>query len=424
MAGGPAGGRRRGLLLVPALSLLAACLLTAAVSSGGDAGPAVAAWIDHGGCLVSRDGKRLVAINPDTPFVPASILKIATAAEALAVLGADFRFRTDFLYRPHDATLFIRGHGDPFLISEEVQTVAARLLDNGLGHVSRVVIDNSFYAVNGPPPGAGTSRNPYDAILTATAVNFNTIAVRIGRDGMVRSAEPQTPTLPLMSPLAKGLPPGTHRLAINRDTGESAAYAAQLVCALLNREARRRGMAPTASPPPTVESAPVPAGLAPLYIHVSATPLPELIRAMLRYSNNGIANALFLACGVTAGGPPADWRKAVTAMNNFLVHEVGLTPDSFTIRDGAGLSRANRISPSAMVKILDRFKPHMALLPTRHGIALKSGTLTGVYSYAGYLPSAVPFAIILNQTANNRDAVLRAIAKRHGAARPPADKMP
>jgi D-alanyl-D-alanine carboxypeptidase len=45
----------------------------------------------------------------------------------------------------------------------------------------------------------------------------------------------------------------------------------------------------------------------------------------------------------------------------------------------------------------------------KNGVMVKSGTLTVVYCYAGYLPQQqdAPFAILLNQPQNNRDEILQ-----------------
>ena len=63
-------------------------------------------------------GDELVSQNADKPFVPASVTKIVTAWLALEVLGADYRFETRF-YLDAKRVLYIKGGGDPYLISEE-----------------------------------------------------------------------------------------------------------------------------------------------------------------------------------------------------------------------------------------------------------------------------------------------------------------
>ena len=77
--------------------------------------------------MVDEKGNELVAQNADKPFMPASVAKIVTAWLAMEVLGADYRFETRF-YLDSDRVLYIRGGGDPFLISEELAQLASALV--------------------------------------------------------------------------------------------------------------------------------------------------------------------------------------------------------------------------------------------------------------------------------------------------------
>lgn len=70
-----------------------------------------------------------------------------------------------------------------------------------------------------------------------------------------------------------------------------------------------------------------------------------------------------------------------------------------------------------MLKALHKFIPYSDLMPIKHDLLLKSGTLKGVYCYGGYLPDngrAVPFTIMLNQKKNNRDRILQILELHFG----------
>ena len=59
-----------------------------------------------------------------------------------------------------------------------------------------------------------------------------------------------------------------------------------------------------------------------------------------------------------------------------------------------------------MLKLLRAFEPYRPLLPKKHGAQLKSGTMTGVYCYTGYLDTqhgTVLFAVLLNPPKNEED---------------------
>jgi hypothetical protein len=170
----------------------------------------VAALAPSGLVLVMDEkGNELVAQNADKPFVPASVAKIVTAWLAMEALGADYRFETRF-FLDGKRVLYVRGGGDPFLVSEELAQLAPALVAaTGKQPLSGIVLDASYYPSDIRIPGIEDTEEAYDALNSALAVNFNTInAVRKGK--MVSSAEPQTPITPLADqPVSGAGPPGS-----------------------------------------------------------------------------------------------------------------------------------------------------------------------------------------------------------------------
>ena len=146
--------------------------------------------------VVDAKGNELVAQNADQPFVPASVTKIVTAWLAMAVLGGDYRFETRF-YLDDKRVLYVRGGGDPYLISEELAPLATELVAKiGKAPIAGIVLDGSYYPANLRIPGIENTDEAYNALNSALAVNFNTVyAVRSGN--AVRSAEEQTPITPI-----------------------------------------------------------------------------------------------------------------------------------------------------------------------------------------------------------------------------------
>jgi len=385
-------------------------------ASAQDLALAAGRYVETGGFAVKKGDVLVCAHNPDEPLVPASILKIATALAALEILGPAYRFTTGFYQNP-GGDLFIRGGGDPFLTSEEVALVVEGLRLAGLRPVRDIVVDDTAYELPGPADGTGTSTNPYDAGNAALAVNFNTIHFAVAAVGLVRSAEPQTPTLPLMEETGRHLAPGRYRLNITGAAqleATTARHAGELFRAMLT--------GPGGADHGQIKRAPVPAALAPLYVHHSSRALADLLQPLLRYSNNFIVNQLFLACGAKVYGYPATWAKGAAAVNGVLHDKLGLTNHDLRLVEGSGLSRQNRLTPRAMLGILDAFKPYARTLPgDKQGRLVKSGTLTGVYSYAGYLGGGQAaaldsFVLILNQKENYRDALLALLDRIHAAA--------
>jgi len=221
-------------LLALALLLLPAPALAAGVKED------VAALAPSGLVLVmDAAGNELVAQNTDKPFVPASVTKIVTAWLAMEVLGGDYRFETRF-YLDDKRKLYVRGGGDPFLISEELAPLATELVAAiGNKPITGIVLDASYYPANLRIPGIENTGEAYNALNSALAVNFNTVsAVRSG--AKVRSGEKQTPITPLAIAQfrARG-PGGSGRISLNRDPAVSVQYAGELIAAFIERAGGR-----------------------------------------------------------------------------------------------------------------------------------------------------------------------------------------
>jgi len=369
--------------------------------------------VDNGGYAVKKNGKYILTHNLHNTYMPASIIKIATAMAALDILDPSFRFETAF-YRDSQNNLFIKGYGDPFLVSEEVAIIIRKLKELGWTEINDIYLDNTAFNLERSAEGSGLSDNPYDAKNSALAVNFNTVNIRIHETGRVVSAEEQTPTLQLMAKLAAGYKPGVHRINISKEkiNGDIIInrYIGELIRAFQKQE--NIGGAGIIAPRKA------PADLEPFYIHRSSKTLEDIIGSLLLYSNNFIANQLFLVLGATKLGYPATWEKSIQVMSGILQNKFHLSQNEIKIVEGSGLSRKNRVSPHAMIQLLDAFKPYAELLPHDEGRLLKSGTLKGIYSYAGYFVENErldSFVLLLNQGKNNRDRVLEVLERMYRA---------
>ncbi len=374
-------------------------------------------YVKNGGFAVEKKGNTAWACNSDQLLIPASILKIATITAALDILGPDYRFTTEF-YQSRDGDLYVHGTGDPFLISEEIALIMDRLKKTGVREIRNILLDDTAYDLSLPADGTGQSSNPFDAVNAALAVNFNTVHISVSTEGVVSSAEPQTPFLSLMAEAGKNLAAGTYRLNISRSQkkyGKNGVvrYVGELFRAI-QKEKKIAGCG-------VISRGRVPDGLPLLYVHSSSRNLSAMIQPLMRYSNNFIANQLFLACGARLYGYPATWAKGRAAVNKILAGKLGFSVDDLRMVEGSGLSRRNRITPAAMLKILAAFKPYARYLsPDKQGRLIKSGTLTGVYSYAGYMPGRNHeldgFVIILNQKENRRGRLLGLLGRFHQEA--------
>ncbi|MFP4280422.1 MAG: D-alanyl-D-alanine carboxypeptidase/D-alanyl-D-alanine-endopeptidase [Halochromatium sp.] len=354
--------------------------------------------------LVLGDGQRLlIAEQPDRPLVPASTMKLVIALAAIERWGLEHRFETDVYMGPDDR-LWVRGGGDPSLVSEELDRVVAALKAAGVRSVQGIGLDAELFGTQVPIPGRSSSHNPYDAPVTALAVNFNTVSLRVA-GGRLQSGEVQTPLTPTAQRLGRGLGEGRHR--VNLVDGETAlAHFGEVLLAKLRQggirvEAPASGAAPKIASriAPGVVLGTVPTSARLIHTHRNALTLEQLLRNMLEYSTNFIANDLFLMLGERAGR--ARLADAQRTVEQWARRTFGWR--AFRIEDGAGLSRGNRLSGRQMLDVLERLRPYRELLPQQDDdpdVRAKTGTLRGVSTYAGFVRHGRewrPFSLMINQ---------------------------
>jgi len=322
--------------------------------------------------VVDEKGNALIAQNADAPFVPASVTKIVTAWLAIEVLGGDYRFETTF-YLDKDRVLYVRGGGDPFLISEELAPLAQELVAaTGKEPITGIVLDASYYPSDLRIPGIEDTSESYDALNSALAVNFNTIAA-VRKGNSVVSAEKQTPITPLaISEFRARGPKGSGRISLSKNPAVSLKYAGELIAAFIEQAG--------GSVKGEITTGTVPAGLEPVYVHKSRT-LSQILVQLLIASNNYIANQVFLEIGGTLGGS-VSLEKSLKVANEMLAAN-GLA-DAIHLEEGSGISRNNHFTARGLAKVLELFAPHANLLHGHDGGMNKTGTMSGVSTLAGY----------------------------------------
>jgi serine-type D-Ala-D-Ala carboxypeptidase/endopeptidase (penicillin-binding protein 4) len=385
------------------LLVLALILLPAPVFA--DVKEKVAALAPSGLVLVvDGKGNELVAQNADESFVPASVTKIVTAWLALEVLGSNYRFETRF-YLDGNRVLYVRGGGDPFLISEELARLTTNLVAAvGKKPITGIVLDTSYYPSNLRIPGIENTDEAYNALNSALAVNFNTISAV--RDGdKVRSAEKQTPITPLAITLFRERGPnGNGRLSLSKDPAVSLQYAGELIAAFIERAGGRvKG---------EISMGTVSEGLKPVYVHRQSRTLSKILAELLRASNNYVANQVFLEIGAHRLGGPVSLEKSLKVANEMLAAH-GLAA-AIHLEEGSGISRDNRFTARGLAKVLELFTPHADLLHGHDGGMNKTGTMDGIRTLAGYADTSSHGRIrfVISLTSNDEETryrLLRAI---------------
>lgn len=329
--------------------------------------------LKNGGAYVENDsGKILFSYQAEKTFIPASTIKVATAYCALRHFGRDYRFATDFFVDPQQR-LVVQGFGDPALLSEELQLIAKEIARRKK-RFRGIVLDSSYFSPSIFIDGAGSSSNPYDAVNGALVANFNSVQLRKFRNGRIESAEAQTPLSPLALQIGKTIPLGDTRVNLGQDEDKGERYLGELLHIFLQQQGVELAGNIELGRLSTAKS---------FYRHYGTKNLEELVRLMLKHSNNFMANQLFLVLGAKQFGAPATVAKAKTALRDCLRNEIGL--QQFEVEDGAGLSRKNAFSAHSLVRVLRAFDPYRALLPLEEGqYYAKTGTLKGVNTLVGF----------------------------------------
>ena len=171
-------------------------------------------------------------------------------------------------------------------------------------------------------------------------------------------------------------------------------------------------------------------GLDTLFV-VESPPLRDILPAMLKPSQNQIAEILFrtVALEATGTGDPDSARRVVERQ----LAAWGIDSLSYVIRDGSGLSRHNYLAPDALVRILDRMRTHewadvfRDALPVagvdgtidsrmrgtlaEGNLRAKTGTIDKARALSGYVTTADGRVLIFSLLANNYTTPTRAATR-------------
>jgi D-alanyl-D-alanine carboxypeptidase/D-alanyl-D-alanine-endopeptidase (penicillin-binding protein 4) len=390
------------------------------------------------------------------PMQSASVIKLATTFAALELLGPAFTWSTPVYV---DGTVragvlrgnvYIQGQGDPKLVLERLWLLLHRLQGSGIHSIQGdIVLDRTAFAVDAGDPGAfdGEPLRPYNASPDALLINYKSVLIGFTPDPQRAVAHVQLDpplwgvqtqdTVPLISGSC-----GDYRGALKAtltdptrirfagaypaDCGEKvwpvayadpASYAPRAVQGLwLSMGGQLSG---------AVRYGQVPAALlagAPT-LELRSPPLAEIVRDINKFSNNVMAQQLFLTLGRESAGTPASLGTARTVMERWWQSRISTT-EPLQLDNGSGLSRQEFISARALGQLLQTayrspLMPElMASLPIsgvdgtlkRAKVAnpgsahLKTGSLNGVSAIAGYVHGNSGKRYVLVALANHPNA--------------------
>jgi D-alanyl-D-alanine carboxypeptidase/D-alanyl-D-alanine-endopeptidase (penicillin-binding protein 4) len=425
----------------------------------------------HVGLLAvdARDGRILYQRSPDERFQGASTTKLIAGSAALEKLGPDFRFRTAAVAGGPIAdgtlagALIVRAGGDPFLRNDDFDALAQALAAKGIRRVRDGVrfdvsrYDSAFYL-----PGWNWDDLPYGYAAPVSALAFESNAIHLtvtpasvvdtpasvtsaplpvvqrapvscafetslrveAAVTTVASAAGDTVDL-LRTPLGctqvvGAIPFGSAPDELDAAVPFPSVYAAQALRAALARAGISVGTSAGATQP-DLSLAPAPFDAAVLWSRDSE-PLSDVVADIWLPSDNLSAEMLLRELAVANGTTPGTTPAGVAFELSWL-KRLGVDTGLLVLVDGSGLSAYDRVTPRALVSVLqhdwdgplrDTVLDDLPLAGVRgtlrsqytgtlleRRVFAKSGTMSRAGALAGYLATehhgAVTFAFLVDE---------------------------
>ena len=402
----------------------------------------------------------------DAPPNPASNHKLLTAAAALDLLGADFRFETRVLL--HDGALHVVGEGDPTLDEPALRELAAAIagaVDPAV--LRKIVVDDLAFSPRTLAPGFSDEGvgEAYQAPSGALSLDFNTVEITaVAPRGKLTPGEivPLVVTLRPQSPhvvVDDQAIVGRGAVMVRSYAGMELAGQARTVVALTGKlragrtlVERRRvvdpglytggALAVMLSEKTGIANLPVERGVAPppttdvvWVARRESVPLQQIAGGALAWSNNFMAEQLLRTLGWRMTGEPGDWDNGARVVQAYW-EALGLPAHTLVFENGSGFSQRGRVTTTALVDLIavaNRVSGGQGLLSAlpvageegtlrarlrRSGkrVRAKTGTMAGISGLSGVITAEdgtpqVAFSIL----SNVRDGGASAAARRKRA---------
>ncbi|MES2101355.1 MAG: D-alanyl-D-alanine carboxypeptidase/D-alanyl-D-alanine-endopeptidase [Pseudomonadota bacterium] len=316
----------------------------------------------------------------DQPVNPASLMKLLTTFSALELLGPAWTWATPvWLQGPLrdgvlDGNLAIKGSGDPKLVLERLWLLLRRVRQLGVREIrGDIVLDRGAFDVpeQNPADFDGEALRPYNVRADALMLNYKTIVFTFTPDAAravatistdpplagvrVDTSVPLTADAcdawrgalradfsdPLRLRFAGGYATSCAEKSWAIAYADPERYSARALLGMWKEiggrigGTARNGVAP--STPPTFESV--------------SPALAEVVRDINKYSNNVMAQQLFLTLGLTQrnAGTPEAAREVVRQWSQ---ERFGAASAALVIDNGSGLSRESRVSAQLLTRLL------------------------------------------------------------------------
>jgi D-alanyl-D-alanine carboxypeptidase/D-alanyl-D-alanine-endopeptidase (penicillin-binding protein 4) len=406
-------------------------------------------------------GETLYERSPETLLIPASNVKLLTAASALHLLGPDFTFHTRVSISGEidsqgtlNGSIFVKGGGDPILETPDLEKLAADVRHMGIRRVTGgIVVDDTMFDKVRLGEGWAWDYLPdyYAAQISALNLNRNVVDVYIfpGKavgPGVRVELHPSLRDYMKVECNAGTIAPGSERtLTVSRKTFENVIT---VTGGIPFDEPVSDGEEKTTVEEPAlytghvfrdkltavgirvtggVRAEGVPPDARLIASHTSR-PLSQVLPLFMKPSDNLIGEVLLKTMGSALKGSGTA-RAGLEAEMEFLA-KIGMDPTAMHVVDGSGLSRLNLITARNLVTLLVYMRAHrhsdifidslpvagidgtlkrrMRGSPAQGNVRAKTGTLRHASALSGYVTMAsgepLVFSILMNGHADTNAA--------------------
>lgn len=402
----------------------------------------------------------------DAEMNPASVMKLITTSAGLSILGPDFMWRNriwvdgPIVDGVLQGNLYVKGSGDPKLVVERLQSLLQEVMGKGLRDIKGdIILDSSVFDLPAKSPASFDDEplRPYNVAPQGLLLNFNALLFKFSPDSAqgVAKVEGEPPLANVQWPVTVPLTAGPcqdwrSQLRADFSQAENVRFQGAYPASCGEQKWPVAYVQPQTFAPRMVQAmwlqaggklkGQVRAGLTPntakLWHEAPSLPLADIVADINKFSNNVMAQQLFLSLSSQQGSGNFEASRQVVL--RWWQHN--LPTQALPVLDnGSGLSRDERSSALALTGLLQWVANSKFSVALHNSLAiagvdgtvsrlkdrapnsvaigrarLKSGSLRDVASLAGYVDGLSGQRYVFVVMVNHPNA---------NAARPAFDKL-